>query len=133
VGVIPPGYSTAGWVTIGSTRKCAMKRELGMDEGCRVTATYRTSQKSRIVNMGSSRRDGKASGIELRGDPARNAEARESGGVGVVLRAWESYVQGEGPQPVGSPSNSGTRVRTSGNAPVGCRKTVAGDEASNRC
>jgi hypothetical protein len=66
----------AGWVTIGSTRQCAMKRELGMDEGCRVTATYRTSQKSRIVNMGSSRRDGKASGIELRGDPARNAEAQ---------------------------------------------------------
>jgi len=23
----------AGWVTTGSTRKCAMKRDLGMDEG----------------------------------------------------------------------------------------------------
>ena len=67
------------------------------------------------------------------GRPCAKRRGPGSGGVGVVLRAWESYVQGEGPQPVGSPSNSGTRVRTSGNAPVGCRKTVAGDEASNRC
>ena len=25
-------YPAAGWVTTGSTRKCAMKRDLGMDE-----------------------------------------------------------------------------------------------------
>ena len=83
--------------------------------------------------MGSSQRDGKASGEELRGDPQQNAEARGSGGVGVVLRVWESHIQGEGPQPVGSPSTSGTRMITLGNAPVGCRGTGTGDEETNRC
>ena len=48
------------------------------------------------MNMGSSQRDGKASGEELRGDPQRNAEARGSGGVGVVLGGRESRSQGEG-------------------------------------
>jgi hypothetical protein len=69
--------------------------------------------------MGSSQRDGKASGQELWRDLQRNAEARGSGGVGVVLGARESRIQGEGPPPVGSPRNSGTRMVTPGNAPVG--------------
>ena len=85
------------------------------------------------MNMGSSPRDGKASGTSRSGDAERNAEARGSGGVGVVLRAWESHAQGEGPQPVGSPSHLGTRMLTPGNVPGGCRGTVTGDEVSNRC
>ena len=45
-----PVYPAARWGAAESGRDC------------RVTATYRTSQQSRIVNMGSSHRDGKASG-----------------------------------------------------------------------
>ena len=37
-------------------------------KGERGTATSRASQASRIVHMGSSQRDGKASGTSLRGD-----------------------------------------------------------------
>ena len=59
-------------------------------KGLSVTATSRASQKSRIVHMGSSQRAGKASGQSLRGDLQRNAEARGSGGVGVVVRGRES-------------------------------------------
>ena len=83
--------------------------------------------------MGSSQRDARRAG---RSDgETRGATPRPEG---VAVWAEESEpgkagAHGEGPQPVGSPSNPGTRMRTLGNAPVGCRGTVTGDEVSNRC